>query len=341
MAVGQGVAFEVGRLVADPDWTSYRIGYTPFYAAPVELQLLGVGMSDAGSLERRVYALGGDLALFRGGRPGAYMVGGLAGGLLDRPSNVPDAGETSTWWSWSVGAGYELFPLSFLVLGAETRWREQPTIDERGLEFALRLGLRWGGSRAARPSPPSAGPVRVATAADARPRSGETMEWWTTGTADSVGREDGSSSGGAGDESGGTVTRSEAGTLREGVIATAREVLGRRYRLGGRGEDGGGFDCSGLIQYAYASYGIELPRRSVEQAKEGRAIARELDKLLPGDLLTFANRGRRVSHVGMYVGDGQFIHSASKGVQISRLSEDDPYGRWWWKRWVGVRRIVE
>jgi cell wall-associated NlpC family hydrolase len=48
-----------------------------------------------------------------------------------------------------------------------------------------------------------------------------------------------------------------------------------------------------------------------------------------------------VSHVGLYIGDGRFIHSASRGVQISVLSDDDPYGRWWFKRWVGARRIIE
>ena len=61
----------------------------------------------------------------------------------------------------------------------------------------------------------------------------------------------------------------------------------------------------------------------------------------PGDLLTFSNRGGRVTHVGMYLGEGRFIHSATRGVQVSALSDDDPYGRWWYQRWVGARRILE
>ena len=116
--------------------------------------------------------------------------------------------------------------------------------------------------------------------------------------------------------------------------------MGRPYEYGGTGADGEGFDCSGLIQYAYGQAGITLPRTSVEQAKAGARIAKSEGALRPGDILTFARTGRRVTHVGLYIGDGRFIHSASKGVQISRLSADDSYGRWWYQRWVGVRRVV-
>jgi cell wall-associated NlpC family hydrolase len=132
-----------------------------------------------------------------------------------------------------------------------------------------------------------------------------------------------------------------AARLADSVIATAEDVMGRPYRYGGTGENGGGFDCSGLIQYAYAQHGVTLPRTSAEQAREGRAVGKNPSKLYPGDLLTFSNQGGAVTHVGLYIGGGRFIHSATRGVQISVLSADDPYGRWWWKRWVGVRRIVE
>jgi cell wall-associated NlpC family hydrolase len=47
-----------------------------------------------------------------------------------------------------------------------------------------------------------------------------------------------------------------------------------------------------------------------------------------------------VTHVGLYVGDGRFIHSVSKGVRLSLLSPDDPYGKWWYTRWVGARRVI-
>ena len=67
---------------------------------------------------------------------------------------------------------------------------------------------------------------------------------------------------------------------------------------------------------------------------------------LPGPInsrsetLTFATSGSQVSHVGLYLGNGKFIHSARGGVQISALNPDDITGRWWWKRWLGARRIV-
>ena len=134
--------------------------------------------------------------------------------------------------------------------------------------------------------------------------------------------------------------RTAASALRQAVIATATDAMGRPYQWGGTGEDGGGFDCSGLIQHAYAEHGIALPRTSAAQAGEGREVKRKVEALAPGDLLTFSNRGGPVTHVGLYLGDGRFIHSASQGVQVSLLSGDDPYGRWWYQRWVGARRII-
>ena len=116
--------------------------------------------------------------------------------------------------------------------------------------------------------------------------------------------------------------------------------MGTPYRWGGT--DGNGFDCSGLIQYAYREQGIVLPRRSVDQARAGVELPRDVAALLPGDILTFVTTaGSAISHVGLYVGEGQFIHSATGGVQVSVLSPSDPYGRWWWERWVGARRVVE
>ena len=115
--------------------------------------------------------------------------------------------------------------------------------------------------------------------------------------------------------------------------------MGTPYRWGGEAEDG--FDCSGLIRYAYGKNGVSLPRRSADQAREGQAVERRVESLLPGDILTFSTSGGRVTHVGLYVGGGKFIHSASHGVQLSVLSATDVYGRWWWNRWVGARRVVQ
>ena len=128
--------------------------------------------------------------------------------------------------------------------------------------------------------------------------------------------------------------------LRDAVVATASEAMGRPYEWGGTGADGGGFDCSGLIQHAYGSTASRCRGPARIRRGKGARSRRKVGSLAPGDLLTFSNRGGRVTHVGLYIGEGRFIHSASRGVQVSMLSGEDPYGRWWYKRWVGARRIV-
>ena len=133
---------------------------------------------------------------------------------------------------------------------------------------------------------------------------------------------------------------SSAAEALDAVVDIANDAIGTRYRLGGAGE-GDGFDCSGLIQYAYGQQGIELPRRSVDQARAGREVGRDRKTLRPGDILTFAHSGSRITHVGLYIGDGRFIHSASRGVRVSVLDDDDPDGRYWMRRWMGSRRVLE
>jgi cell wall-associated NlpC family hydrolase len=190
------------------------------------------------------------------------------------------------------------------------------------VELGFRLGL--GGSGAPRqPGPPATAPNGAT----------EQPQWWSYGTGDPIGERPGAPLP--------LATAGRSGSVRETVVETAMAALGTRYQWGGEGDGGDGFDCSGLIQYAFGSAGISLPRTSTEQAREGREVPRKLESLAPGDLLTFAKSGTHVTHVGLYLGDGRFIHSATGGVQISRLSPDDPYGRWWWKRWVGARRIIE
>jgi NlpC/P60 family protein len=124
------------------------------------------------------------------------------------------------------------------------------------------------------------------------------------------------------------------------VVRTALDVLGTPYQWGGTAANG--FDCSGLIQYAYAQHGIRLPRMSRDQATMGSEVPPVVEALKPGDILLFAARpGGGVTHVGMYVGEQKFIHSSSTGVKLSRLEVHDPEGAWWLTRWVGARRIRE
>ena len=129
--------------------------------------------------------------------------------------------------------------------------------------------------------------------------------------------------------------------LLGGIVQTALEEMGQPYVWGGTGDGNGGFDCSGLIQYAYGKRGIPIPRTSAGQATAGVAIRRDFESLLPGDILVFSERGDEPTHVALYVGEGKFIHSASRGVRLDRFAEDDSEGKFWLRRWIGVRRIVE
>ena len=108
------------------------------------------------------------------------------------------------------------------------------------------------------------------------------------------------------------------------VVAVALQYIGVRYVWGGTTPQG--FDCSGLTQFSYAKCGISIPRTSREQSRAGQHIAaNRLDLLKPGDLVFFGTGGDfdRVHHVGIYCGDGQFIHAPATGdhVKVSSLTD--------------------
>lgn len=104
------------------------------------------------------------------------------------------------------------------------------------------------------------------------------------------------------------------------MVQTALAFRGSRYVSGGTGP--GGFDCSGFVKYIYSRYGINLPHDSRALYKCGTPVAKA--DLAPGDILFFVNTYRRgISHVGMYIGDGKFIHASTHrtGVKVSDLGE--------------------
>jgi cell wall-associated NlpC family hydrolase len=108
--------------------------------------------------------------------------------------------------------------------------------------------------------------------------------------------------------------------VREQLVSTARRFLGVPYRWGGEDRHNG-FDCSGLTMVSYRLNGLKLPRNSRAQFKSGRVVNKK--NLQQGDLVFFATKGgTRVTHVGMYVGQGQFIHAPRPGktVRIANLS---------------------
>lgn len=113
----------------------------------------------------------------------------------------------------------------------------------------------------------------------------------------------------------------------------AAEWIGVSYRAGGNSKRG--TDCSGFTQHIYRTvYGTELPRSTAGQIKVGRRVRR--NKLREGDLVFFHGSQRRhVSHVGIYLKDGKFVHaSSSRGITVSRLKEE-----YWDKHWMRGKRI--
>ena len=118
------------------------------------------------------------------------------------------------------------------------------------------------------------------------------------------------------------------------IIRLAKTKLGRKYVWGAVGQSGT-FDCSGLTKYVFAKNGINLPRTSINQSKFGKYVSRS--NLKKGDLIFFDTSKPRkgyVNHVGIYLGNGKFIHasSAQKKVVITRLS------KFYAKRYIGARR---
>ena len=133
---------------------------------------------------------------------------------------------------------------------------------------------------------------------------------------------------------------SEAGNQMQNqaseLVVGAMAFLGVPYRRGGNSADSG-FDCSGFVRHLYeTSIGRLLPRRSDEQA----AVTDKIDRseLNPGDLVFFNTMRRTFSHVGIYIGDGKFIHSPSAGKSVR---VDDLRAAYWTKRFTGARRVQE
>lgn len=119
------------------------------------------------------------------------------------------------------------------------------------------------------------------------------------------------------------------------VVGLARAQLGRRYVFGGTGARG--FDCSGFTRYLMRALDVLLPRTANQQARVGQAIPRDPRLLRVGDLLTFGTP-RRITHIGVYVGDGRFIHASSGAGKVTESTLTRSGGLI--RNWVGVRRVL-
>ncbi|ABC77179.1 C40 family peptidase [Syntrophus aciditrophicus] len=123
--------------------------------------------------------------------------------------------------------------------------------------------------------------------------------------------------------------------FREQLIKTAHSFIGVPYLWGGTSRENG-FDCSGLVMAVYQLNGLDLPRTSREQFEAGTPVDR--DCLRKGDLVFFANgNGAPISHVGIYIGDGRFIHAPATGKNIRVESLDRDY---YARRYAGSRTYL-
>ncbi len=305
----RAVDVQVGSWELDgSDPTLYSASLWWHLTGPLNFGVQGLAVVDPSPLDASLYGLLPQISLFRGSRKIApYGVGGLGFALR--------AGGSDEFVAiWNLGLGVELNPVSWFGFALEAArfvedegfrgfWNLEET-DRRGWMISARASVRWG----------------VPSGGTTRPTASPPPVYHDPQPSEPL---------------------SDAGLAVAGqIVATALAAMGEPYRWGGTSTDEG-FDCSGLIYYAYTTHGVSVPRVSRDQARAGRAVARNAATLEAGDILSFANSGSGVSHVGLYVGNGRFIHAtASGGVRVSRLETSDPDNRWWFERWVGARRVL-
>jgi cell wall-associated NlpC family hydrolase len=303
-ATGRGLEFHLGRWYNGNRATVYEFRTSAPLGGPFT-HGFGVAVLVHDSLGRRraFYGLGYELQAWRSRASfGPYLLAGLALGLSTDPVTQQLAAQ------WSGGGGLEWRPVSWIALGTELRYR----LEDRGPRGFWRTG------------------------SDARSGASATFGVSLGGGRRAAGRPGGERprEPALPPEPPATITGNAAD-----VVQTALESLGTPYVWGGTADNG--FDCSGLIQYAYGQHGVRVPRTSRDQAHAGAEVTPVVPALRPGDILLFAARpGGGVTHVGMYVGEEKFIHSSNEGVRLSRLDPADPAGAYWLDRWVGARRIM-
>jgi cell wall-associated NlpC family hydrolase len=130
-------------------------------------------------------------------------------------------------------------------------------------------------------------------------------------------------------------TNSHSDAALNDLALYALSLSGTPYKYGGTSPDVG-FDCSGFVGHVFKhTLGKSLPRSSSEISQIG--IKQRADNLQPGDLVFYNTLHKSYSHVGIYLGDGQFIHSPSSGKSVSIVNMNEPY---WEQRYNGARRIM-
>jgi len=122
-------------------------------------------------------------------------------------------------------------------------------------------------------------------------------------------------------------------SVGEKAAQTALTMIGRPYKF--TGDTPAGFDCSGLVRYSYLTAGMDVPHSTNALKNSTRSVG--LKNARKGDLLFFVQEGKKYSHVGIYAGNGHFIHAPSTGGHVRTDSIDDPY---WLKHYLDTRRFL-
>ena len=117
----------------------------------------------------------------------------------------------------------------------------------------------------------------------------------------------------------------------DAAAALAAKMVGTPYTYGGSSPSG--FDCSGLVQYSFRHAGVTLPHNTLQQRSASRLV--KVSELRRGDLLFFDQEGKKNSHVGIYLGEGRFVHAPSSGKSVRNDALSNPY---WKKHLSEVRR---
>jgi len=134
----------------------------------------------------------------------------------------------------------------------------------------------------------------------------------------------------------GAGTSEEGQGLTQSILITAFSQMGKVYRYGGNSPTTG-FDCAGFVQWVFAQHGVTLPRSTKDQSRAGTPVPKEA--LRPGDLLFYwRGRHRRSKHVGIYTGEGKFIHSPHTGSVITEAPAFDDYRQ---AMFIGARRVYD
>ena len=118
------------------------------------------------------------------------------------------------------------------------------------------------------------------------------------------------------------------------AAGVSMNLVGKRNRAGGSSPSAG-FDCSGLVHYSYGQAGVSVPRSTDRQRATGRVV--KVADLRRGDLLFFNQEGKKFGHVGIYLGDGRFVHAPSSGKTVRSDRLDSPY---WKKHLSEARRLA-